>query len=196
MAITHSLICGVTMSGKTTLARAFAQHFCKKGEKVIVYDPLGTHTANGADWGEGAIVFRDDFQFFDYLTSDGVSHAHVFIDESADLFSLENRDNFWLATRGRHFGFQLYFIAQRPKMLAPTVRNQCGFCYMFRLSKDDSKEISADFGHDYPDIIKNPEGEIKPLDTGDYLVLTSGNAKIQRYNIFNQLNEAKNAINP
>ena len=61
-------------------------------------------------------------------------------------------------------------------MLAPTVRNQCGRAYVFRLAKDDLKEIGADFG--FSDLQKIN------LDKGDFLLLNSGSAQYQKGNVF------------
>lgn len=171
----HTLICGVTMSGKTTLAHKFARVLASQGQKIIVFDPVMTPTAAGS-WPEGALIFDDEHEFFDYLVQDDVNKAHVFIDEAGDVFNLSKPWNFWLLTRGRHFGFSVFLIAQRPKMLAPTVRNQCGRAYVFRLAKDDLKEIGADFG--FSDLHKIE------LDKGDFLLLNSGSAKFTRGNVF------------
>ena len=141
----HTIICGVTLSGKTTLARALARHVGRQRQNVIVYDPVMTAT-QGGDWGKSAVVFNDPQKFWGFVSRDDVGHAHIFIDEAGDLFHLGARENFWLLTRGRHFGFQVYLISQRPKMIAPSARTQCGMAYMFRLARDDAKEIWADAG--------------------------------------------------
>ena len=177
----HSLICGVTQSGKTTLARSIARAASDAGHNLIVFDPVGTGTAGG-DWPAGAIVFDDPGEFVEYMNRPDVSFAHVFIDEADEVFSLSDRANFWIPKKGRHFGFQLYMITQRPKMIAPTARKQVGRCYMFRLALDDAKELAADFG--FSDAHKIS------LDKGDFLVLDSGQASIKRANIF-QLLESK-----
>lgn len=189
----HGLIVGVTQSGKTTLAHALAQAFAARRHNVIVFDPLGTPTASGG-WPESAIVFHDKDKFLEYLNRPDVSHAHIFIDEAYEIFSHADPSNNWLLTRGRHFGFQIFPIAQRPKMLPPSVRSQCGVCYMFRLSKDDARELAADFGHNYPEILEttvSDEKVILPLDKGDYLTLNSGSAEFSRANIFSQLSKGK-----
>ena len=171
----HTLICGVTMSGKTTLAHKFAHELASQGQAIIVFDPVMTPTAAGT-WPENALLFDDEFEFFNYLVKEEVNKAHVFIDESGDVFNLNKPWNFWLLTRGRHFGFSVFLIAQRPKMLAPTVRNQCGRAYVFRLARDDLKEIAADFG--FSDLQKIM------LDKGDFLLLNSGSAQYQKGNVF------------
>lgn len=174
----HALICGVTESGKTTLAHALANTLAKEKQNVIVFDPVSTPTIRGT-WPEQAIIFDDEEEFFDYLARDDVNHAHVFIDEAGEVFNLEKRHNFWLLTRGRHFGFNCYVICQRPKMVAPTIRNQCAKAYVFRLADDDLKAIGADFG--FSDLGK------ESLDRGDFLLLASGTSRFERANIFNLL---------
>lgn len=175
----HTLICGVTLSGKTTLARALCRRLDGLGQNTVVYDPVGTATAGGG-WGERSIVFDDADEFWAYMADDRVVGAHVFVDEAGDQFGVSQKQNHWLATRGRHFHLYLYMIAQRPKMIAPTVRTQAGRCYMFRLACEDAKEVGMDFGHSGLDK--------KELDTGDFLILDSGQAQIvPALNIFTLL---------
>jgi len=174
----HTLICGVTESGKTTLAHSLAHRLAAEGQNVIVYDPVGTRTGAGT-WPRTAIVFDHETEFFDYLAKPDVYNAHVFIDESADLFNASKRENLWLLTRGRHFGFSVVLIAQRPKMLLPAARTQCSVAYVFRLAVDDMKEIGADFGHSSIAKIN--------LDKGDFLILQSGLAEFDRANVFQLL---------
>lgn len=178
--MTHTLFTGVTQSGKTTMARHFCRQFDKMGQRTIVYDPVGTITAGG-DWPERSVKFDDPEEFMEYVNRDDVYHAHIFVDEAGDHFGVSDKDNHWLFRRGRHKGFILYPIAQRPKMLAPNVRTQCGKAYVFRLAKDDANEVGADFGH------SNLHNIITTLDVGDYIMLTSGSPEIKRGNIFNQL---------
>lgn len=175
--MSHSLIIGVTESGKTTLARSLARNLAKRKQNVIVYDPVRTPTAGG-DWPKSAVIFDDEREFWKYLNRDDVGHSHIFVDEAGDLFNMAKPENFWLLTRGRHYGFFVYCMCQRPKMIAPSVRFQCATCYMFRLAHSDASEISKDFGHEWP--IDNA-----PLDTGDFLTLHSGSVKVERANIFN-----------
>ena len=115
-------------------------------------------------------------RIFAYLARDDVFHAHVFVDEAGEVFNLSKRENFWLLTRGRHFGFNVYPICQRPKMIAPTIRNQCSRAYVFRLAQEDMEEIGRDFGF----------SELKKisLDKGDFLMLLSGTARMSRANVF------------
>lgn len=173
----HSLFTGVTESGKTTLARGIARDLAKRKQNIIVLDPVGTETKGGG-WPESARVFTEGEDFWKYLARGDVGHAHVFIDEAGDQFHMGARENFWLLTRGRHYGLYCYLIAQRPKLLAPSVRTQCSRCYMFRLAHEDASEVARDFGHSWPF-----ENE-KELDKGDFFILYSGQVRKERANVF------------
>ena len=171
----HALICGVTQTGKTTLAHNIAHEFAQKGAGIIVYDPVGTETVRGK-WPESSVIFSDEHEFFEYLSRDDVNNAFVFIDEAGDIFTAQKRENMWLLTRGRHFGFSVFMIAQRPKMILPSARSMAGVCYLFRLSTDDMRDIGRDFGFSGLDKIN--------LDRGDFIVLESGSSQYQQANVF------------
>ena len=188
MTIIHELICGVTQTGKTTLAREKARKVAamKNGPIVIIYDPVLTETAGG-DWPDNAHVFNQRDAFIIYLESirDGKTTLGsergyaVFVDEADLIFSHSQRENDWCLTKGRHVGMQFFLMTQRPKMIAPNVRGQCGIAYVFRLSRSDLKMLGDDLAHNDIEKIN--------LDAGDYLVLKSGSAAITRHNIFKQL---------
>jgi hypothetical protein len=173
----HTLITGVTMTGKTTMARMLAREHDHRGHPVVVYDPMGTDTAGG-DWGKNAKVFNDEEKFMRYMGE--APPSAVFIDESDLVFAHSQKENHWLARRGRHYGHRLYMITQRPQMIAPNCRNQTGRCYMFRLSRSDADFVYREFGHTL-------NAQEYDMDTGDFYVLTSGARKITKSNVFHLL---------
>jgi hypothetical protein len=182
----HSLYCGVTLSGKTTLARHHSRELVKAGYDVAVYDPVGSETAGGG-WfpvkrysEREPLLFTDENKFLVWLVKTDAEPDHpifVFVDESADIFGHENRDAHWLPRRVRHQNIYLRMISQRPKMLPPNVRTQCGVTYMFRLASDDAKLVCADAGH-------SSNVANKQLDTGDFVLLISGTSEIEEFNCF------------
>lgn len=171
----HVLIAGVTGTGKTTLAHELSQRFAREGHRVIVYDPVLTKTAAGT-WPDSAVLFDEQDAFFEYLSRPDVHSAHVFVDEAGEVFSIGQRENFWVLTRGRHYNLHVYMIVQRPKMIAPSARTQARRGYIFRLSPDDMDDIGADFGF-------SGVGKIV-LDKGQFLVLDTGTVCIKRASIF------------
>ena len=176
----HVLYAGVTQSGKTTLARHHARILADAEYDVAVYDPVGTATAGGG-WPEKARMFDSAEQLLRWIEkhrADPERPAFVFIDESADILGHGETHAHWMPRRVRHQNIYLRLIAQRPKMLPPSVRTQCAHAYVFRLASDDMRLLLSDFGHDLGDI------DAKELDSGDYLVLISGTSSIAQGNCF------------
>ena len=175
----HTLYCGVTMTGKTTLARHHARILSKAHHIVCVYDPVMTATAGGG-WPENATIVHDPEKLDKFLErAKGTEDRPIFlfIDESADIFSHSQTQNHWIPRRIRHENIYLRLIAQRPKMLHPDVRSQCSYAYVLRLANDDKKMVYSDFGH-------SGDIESKPLDKGDCVLLTSGSSEIEEFNVF------------
>lgn len=174
----HTLYTGVTLSGKTTLARMEARGLHAKGQRGIVYDPMGTDTKGGG-WGFPE-VHHDREAFLRRLESDDLQGpVHVFVDEAHKIFRHDMEENFWLLTDGRHHGYFMHLITQRPNKVHPDVRSQCGICFMFRLAQQDAREIGADYG--FSDLHRIS------LDKGDFLVLQSGTSAISRGNVFTRI---------
>jgi hypothetical protein len=203
----HALYTGVTQSGKTTLARLHARALSRMEHNVIVYDPVGSGTLGG-DWPEDAVRFDDPNKLMIYLEKEDVADAHVFIDEADTVLGHVWTENHWLLTRGRHKGLYIRVITQRPKMVSPSVRAQCSICYHFRLAKKDATEIQADFGHDANTLATglggtaqegggegDPGTGTESLDAGDFFVLYSGHAAIERANVYDILNSRSHRLN-
>lgn len=171
----HSLYVGVTLSGKTTLARAVSRELRRKQQTVIVFDPMRTETAGG-DWGEGAYIFDQEENFLTMMQDERTARTHVFVDEADMVFNHGRMENFWMLTRGRHYGFEMNLISQRPKLLHPTVRDQCTRLYMFRLPVNDRVELGRDKGHDH--------FAEYDLDAGEFVVANSASRDITRGNVF------------
>jgi DNA helicase HerA-like ATPase len=179
----HVLYCGVTMSGKTTLARYHARILESAGYDLIVYDPVRTAT-KGGDWPEKAEIITTPEAFHKRINALDASEEHpvfIFVDEAADIFDHGEREAHWIPRKIRHEHGYLRMISQRPKMLHPNVRTQCAYAYILRLSSEDSRIICADFGHS-ADV-----AQIQ-LDKGDCLLLASGSRDIERFNVFDLVN--------
>ena len=168
------------MTGKTTLARYHASILTEADYQVVVYDPVGTHTANGY-WPDKAEIITEQDKFLRRIKALSASDidedpVFVFVDESADIFNHREPDALAIPRRCRHDGVYLRLISQRPKMLHPSARTQCSIGYMFRLSQDDARMVCADFGH-------GAEVYNIPLDKGDFILLESGSARVSQYSL-------------
>jgi hypothetical protein len=175
----HVLYAGVGMSGKTTLARFHAEILDDADYDLIVYDPVGTLTANG-DWPERAEIFDDEEKFHKALARAGSDDPErpifVFVDEAADIFGHSQTDAHKIPRVCRHNGVFLRMIVQRPKAMHPSARTQTTIAYMFRLAQDDARMICADFGH-------GADVYTVPLDRGDFLLLESGCATVSQHKL-------------
>jgi len=129
--VPHSLIFGMTESGKTSLAKQMAAEYRAAGISVLVLDPL-----SDPDWSA------------DYITSDPVDFSRtfwdsqrcaVFIDEAGDAVGRYDEVMARTATRGRHWGHNCHYITQRGMQLAVTVRDQCSHLFLFTTALNDSK---------------------------------------------------------
>jgi len=138
----HSLIYGQTESGKTILTQKLISSIKSQepNKGVLVLDPL-----NSEGW------------LCDYLTTEPRSFLEVYwksrlchcvIDESVDSFDDFQKEMIKTATRGRHWGHSNYYLGQRPMVVPKTVRDQCTQLFLFRVSMDDAKNLSKEWGYE------------------------------------------------
>ena len=130
--MSHSLILGVTGSGKTTLAK----HIAKRLKRVIVF-----------------ATYKSDWQCFHF--TDNVSELvsivetnkrlNIFIDEAGESLKRNDKEFQFLATRTRHFGHNVFFITQRANQLTPNIRTNCESLYCFKQSFNDASVLAQEF---------------------------------------------------
>ena len=182
----HVLFIGVSLTGKTTLARHHANILDKANYDLVVYDPVQTTTINGS-WPANAKIITSPEEFHklvDRLQGTPDRPVFLFVDESADIFGHSETHAHWIPRRIRHQNVYLRLIAQRPKMLHPDVRTQCAVAYQLRLARDDARMICADFGH-------GPEVYNIQLDKGDCLLLISGSTEVEEFNVFDLVGKSR-----
>ena len=140
----HRLVVGITESGKTSLVKKFLS---ETKRLAVIYDPLGS------EWSENCTAFHDERGFFEGLERLAVSGGgYVVVDEADTLLSMAHKHNHWLLQRGRHYGFSVFVVTQRPALVAPTVRGMCGECYAFNISRKDAKLLADDYNA--PELLK------------------------------------------
>lgn len=133
----HTMIIGVTTSGKSTFAKHVAHAYQKKGVGVIVFDPLGYD-----DW-PADLVVQDRYEFLRAAKSS--KSCALFVDESAETIGRFGKEMVWTATQSRHWGHKSYFISQRAMSVDKTVRDQCENLVSFRVSHNDGKLLAEEF---------------------------------------------------
>src|SRR5437899_23057 len=128
----HTLILGMTESGKSTLAKILSRQLKAVGKVVVVLDPL-------ADTGwEATEVVDSPERFGAYLRAN--RSVYGIVDEGGEVFNEGyNREYDWWATRSRHYGHSVAFVTQRGIQIPRTMRDQTNRLYLFTSSKSDGK---------------------------------------------------------
>ncbi|MEG9862955.1 MAG: hypothetical protein V6Z82_06980 [Flavobacteriales bacterium] len=135
----HNIIVGASFSGKTNLAKFFANQAHKKGEDILVFDPR-----KSGGWPDGAKKYSSPEKFLNDFWK--LEKHHVFIDEAKVLFDFDIKGAEKIAYQGRHNGHLVYFIGQRAmSMIPPNARNQCGKVFAFKQSKKDSDTLADEY---------------------------------------------------
>jgi len=131
--MSHSLILGMTGSGKSSLAKKLAISFEAKDMRVAVLDPLGY------DW---PVTFHTDDPdgYMQYVRSH--TRMVLFVDESGEVLKQHDKEKQWLATQSRHFGHSVFFIGQRNIQIPRTMRDQCETFYIFTLNIKDARNLA------------------------------------------------------
>lgn len=172
----HSLILGMTESGKTTLAKRLCLQYRAAGVKTIILDPL-----NDPDWRVGAtdqMVFQttDADAFLEVFWMS--ESCAAFIDEAGEAVGRYNTVMQETATKGRHWGHNLHYITQGGSQLAPIVRNQCSHLFLFATALSDCKKHADEWNR--PELL-----EASRFKAGEYFHATRFGV-LQRGNLFSE----------
>lgn len=136
----HMLIVGLTLSGKSTLAKALSEKYTAAGIQCIVLDHMrdpGWHAAH---------VFDEPNDFLDYVTDpDLCQGCALFVDEGGLNLDRYDKRYQWLTTTSRHHGHRTHIISQRAESIDRTTRSQCTTLAAFALPPKDCKMYASDF---------------------------------------------------
>lgn len=135
--MSHSLILGMTESGKTSLAKQLAAYYKSKGIGILVLDPMH-------DPGWNADYQTDDQNEFLEVFFNS-RRCMVFIDEAGESVGQYDKIMTRTATKGRHWGHSVHYISQRGTMVNRTVRDQCRHLFLFATALDDCKLYAREF---------------------------------------------------
>ena len=145
--MTHMVIAGRTLSGKTSFAKELVPIYKSRGIHSLVFDPL-------LDPAWNADFITDNQEEFMKVVWDNRGCA-VFVDEAAESSGQHDKEFFKLATKGRHYGHRTHFLIQRYKSLKNMIRANLSEIVLFNVTKSDAKLIYEDF--DYDEILKAHE---------------------------------------
>ncbi len=166
MSSPHSLIIGVTNSGKSTLAKKISQIFFSKGINVFIFDPYAS-----SNWSSQSrdFKFSKPDNFIGKINQ--LKRGVLIIDEAPLLFDDYKNEMNGLMMRGRQQGLKIFLLAQRYKNLPPNSRGNANLVYAFSQSPEDTKLIKLDYPK-CPDLASFQQGEYVALTTFDCSPLT------------------------
>lgn len=134
----HTLIVGMTESGKTCLAKAMARGLRRAKKRVAVLDPM-----YDSGW-EADYKTADPAEFDAYLKENRTVYG--FVDEGGETFNEGNDMSYsWWSTRSRHWGHSMVFLAQRAIQVPRTMRDQCSRLHLFTAALDDGKILASEW---------------------------------------------------
>lgn len=136
--MTHCLIIGQTLSGKSTLARRLSRHYASKGVPSLIYDPIGESV-----WRQCGEAHKDFAAYMEAVKSK--TRCALFVDEAGMCYADNGRDMLPLATSIRHYGHRTHFITQRFTGIPPTMRDQCAYLYLFATSNADGEILAKEW---------------------------------------------------
>lgn len=131
----HTLIVGITGSGKSTIAKRMAEKAKRKGKGVLVFDPY-------LDEYDAHLITSDLEEFEKYVKAN--KNCLCIVDEAGEVLERGKRDN-WLGTQTRHNGHDLVFICQVATMLSRPVRTSCSQVYAFRQGALSARTMAEEF---------------------------------------------------
>lgn len=141
--MSHSLIIGMTMSGKSTLARRLVAGYRTKGTESLILDPLEDPAWKSAG---ARYLTGDGKKFMDIVFKS--ERCAIFIDESGEAIGRYAGEMKKLATRSRHYGHNAHFLSQRAVDIDKTIRDQCNRLFVFRVSKKDAETLADEYGYE------------------------------------------------
>jgi len=150
----HTLILGMSQSGKSTLAKIMACESIKRGRTVVVLDPI-----YDAEWSRiGCVVFYSTEKFNRYIKDPDNREMTVIVDE-VGLAIARNKAMNHITTSARHRGHVTIVIGHERTDLSPVMRNNCGTLCLFVLSRESREMLAREWDCDAILSVKLNQGE-------------------------------------
>ena len=150
----HTLIVGRSMSGKSAMAKTLGSQLRAQGHFVVAYNPTGEkgYTRRDEFGCAGADEEYDDpdkweARIIELAEKNNEKAIFLIVDEAHEVFPTHGVERNWIATKGRHFGFNIIACTQRGAQVSPTLRSQCTRIYLFPCSLTDARFMADEFGN-------------------------------------------------
>ena len=135
----HSLIVGISESGKSHLAKCLARKSIQAGRPALVVNPL-----NESGWC-GYITTRPERALV--FAQQHLRGANIFLDEAGDYMTnlREHRPFQWFLRQARHRGHSTFIITQQAQLVIRPARNQVSRLYAFAQARDDAELLAREW---------------------------------------------------
>lgn len=128
----HIFVCGMTMSGKSFVAKEIARRVRRAGRAVLLLDPIGD-----VSW---PCTWRTDDPERFLAKAKASQGCLLVVDEAGEALGrgLQARGMQWLVTRSRHNGHRALICAQRATQIEPIFRDNCETLLLFSVFSDSA----------------------------------------------------------
>lgn len=156
----HSLVVGMTMTGKSFLSKMIVKVLKEKYKlPVAVLDPL-----RDPDWGAD-FQSKDQSEFLNYVSTHK-NHICV-VDEAGTAIGKYDMSALALTTTARHLGHISWLVCHSLTQLNPTLRSNCANLYLFLCGLKQAKTAAEEWA---APIAANAA----KFRVGDFYILTRG----------------------
>jgi hypothetical protein len=151
----HGIIAGMTLSGKTHLAKTLAQGALNRGAGVcVLHKPREEWPLVG-----DALFQTEDPELFLRVVR-GARSCICFVEMTDARYSdgnpIDKNDVRFhaLATDSRHEGHEVFFLCQRPVALDPSIRENVSRLFLFRVGDMSASRLAEEFSD--PALLRAP----------------------------------------
>ena len=159
MAWYHSLIIGITGSGKTMLGKTLcAQTAGRTSPHGLRIEAMVLDELMDPEWkAAGASWVTSDRELFYRTAHDPKNRGCLLLLDESRSRGWEHPEHAeWFATQARHWGHSSIFMCQRLIQLHPTIRDNCSTWYIFKTSPRDISTLADELGR--PELLADDLG--------------------------------------